>query len=122
MSDPDLKAFARAVRLRDRAARLAMEHHESAGLAPSSPYARATYDAVAELIREDERARLAAEGRKDMAALYALLDDLTDEDPCWCDHHGYCQAHGWMATEPRCPHARAKELLAARIAEGADRG
>lgn len=41
-----------------------------------------------------------------------LLDDLTDPDPCWFDHHGYCQAHGWMATEPRCPHARAKDVLA----------
>lgn len=41
-----------------------------------------------------------------------LIDDLTDPDPCEFDHHGYCQAHGWMRTEPRCPHARAKELLA----------
>lgn len=41
-----------------------------------------------------------------------LLTDLADPDPCWFDHHGYCQAHGWMATDPHCPHARAKELLA----------
>jgi hypothetical protein len=42
--------------------------------------------------------------------LVALIRDLTDPDDCWFDHHGYCQAHGWMETDPRCPHARAKEL------------
>jgi hypothetical protein len=42
-----------------------------------------------------------------------LLDDLTDPDDCWYDHHGYCQAHFWLATDPRCPHARAKDILAA---------
>lgn len=41
----------------------------------------------------------------------ALLEDLADPDPCRYDHHGYCQAHGWLQTEPRCPHLRAKELL-----------
>lgn len=43
--------------------------------------------------------------------LLQLIRDLTDPDPCQYDHHGYCQAHGWTETEPRCPHARAKELL-----------
>lgn len=46
------------------------------------------------------------------ATLLALLADFVDPDPCELDHHGYCQAHGWTDTEPRCPHARAKELLA----------
>jgi hypothetical protein len=41
----------------------------------------------------------------------ALLEDLADPDPCQYDHHGYCQAHGWLQIEPRCPHLRAKELL-----------
>lgn len=41
-----------------------------------------------------------------------LLADLVDSDECWFDHHGYCQAHAWFATEPVCPHARAKKLLA----------
>lgn len=48
----------------------------------------------------------------DADQIVELLLDLTDPDPCWFDHHGYCQAHGWMATDRRCPHARAKELLA----------
>lgn len=42
-----------------------------------------------------------------------LLDDLADRDPCWFDHHGGCQAHGYLSLEAgeRCPHARARELL-----------
>ena len=54
---PDLGRFRDAVRLRDRCRQAAMEHHERCGLAPSFAYANATYDAVAELIREDERRR-----------------------------------------------------------------
>ncbi|MEU8829312.1 hypothetical protein [Streptomyces sp900116325] len=44
-----------------------------------------------------------------------LLRELVDPDPCYFDHHGYCQAHGWMTVEPACPHARTKELLADSI-------
>lgn len=53
-----------------------------------------------------------------ITALQAVLDvvepvlvDLTDPDPCSFDQHGHCQAHGWTQTEPRCPHARAKDLM-----------
>lgn len=54
---------------------------------------------------------LATPGRKE---LLALIGDLADEDPCWYDHHGGCQAHGYLSLEEgeRCPHAVAKELLA----------
>ena len=69
-------------------------------------YARAHGDdwpqiapAVAELIADRDR-------------LAAIVRDLNDPDPCWYDHHGYCQAHGWTATDPKCPHARARDLLA----------
>lgn len=43
-----------------------------------------------------------------------LLRSLVDEDNCWFDHHGGCQAHGFLSLEPgeKCPHAEAKELLA----------
>lgn len=44
-------------------------------------------------------------------ALIDLIRDLYDGEPCQHDHHGYCQTHGWTATEPRCPHARANDLL-----------
>lgn len=44
-----------------------------------------------------------------------LLRSLVNEDdPCWFDHHGGCQAHGYLSLEPgeKCPQAEAKELLA----------
>ena len=49
--------------------------------------------------------------------LRALVDDLSHPDmvgPCSFDHDGSCQTHGWFNTEPRCPHARAAEILGAR--------
>lgn len=45
-----------------------------------------------------------------------LLRSLVNEgDPCWYDHHGGCQAHGYLSLElgEKCPHAEAKEILAA---------
>ena len=42
--------------------------------------------------------------------LREVLGDLIDPDPCWFDHHGYCQAHGWL-TDGECPQARAKRLV-----------
>jgi hypothetical protein len=46
------------------------------------------------------------------AVLAALVRDFLDPDPCRLDHHGYCQAHSWMCGGSRCPHARAREVLA----------
>lgn len=40
-----------------------------------------------------------------------LLASMVNPDPCWFDHHGNCQEHGWPYLEPACPHARAKRLL-----------
>lgn len=55
-----------------------------------------------------------AETRPDLKQLLSLLRDMTDPDPCWFDHHGGCQAHGYLSLEPgeKCPHFEAKELLA----------
>lgn len=52
------------------------------------------------------------EAELDVAVL--LVEALVDEDDCWFDHHGGCQAHGFLSLEPgeKCPHAEAKELLA----------
>lgn len=63
MTAPDLSAIAAAVRFRDRATAAAVAYHERVGLPPSTHYARATFDAIADLIRQDERERLAAAGR-----------------------------------------------------------
>lgn len=58
-------------------------------------------------------AALASEGLVVVSA--ELLDALTDPDECWFDHHGGCQAHGFLSLEPgeRCPQVEAQELLAA---------
>lgn len=49
--------------------------------------------------------------RDEAMRLALLVDELRDPDDCWYDHHGYCQAHAWMATHPTCPHKRAREIL-----------
>jgi len=51
-----------------------------------------------------------AERQRDQLA--ALVRDFRDPDPCRLDHHGYCQAHSWLCGGSRCPHARAREVLA----------
>jgi hypothetical protein len=42
-----------------------------------------------------------------------LLADMVDPDDCNYDHHGGCQAHGFLSLEPpeKCPHQIAKDLL-----------
>jgi hypothetical protein len=52
-----------------------------------------------------------AEQQRDQLA--ALVRDFLDPDPCQLDHHSYCQAHSWMCSGSSCPHARAREVLAA---------
>lgn len=44
------------------------------------------------------------------AELRDLIGDLAEDSLCRLDHHGYCQEHGWFATEPKCPIARARDL------------
>jgi hypothetical protein len=46
-------------------------------------------------------------------ALKRLLSELVDPDPCWFDHNGGCQAHGFISLQPgkTCPHADVKALL-----------
>lgn len=89
---------------------------------PDGPWARAAR-AEDELRRytEAESADAAAgsyAGRAESAEqqrdqLTALVRDFLDPDPCRLDHHGYCQAHLWMCGGSPCPHARAREALAA---------
>ena len=43
--------------------------------------------------------------------MYEALKDMVDPDDCSLDHHGYCQAHGWLQSG-LCPHFRAKIVLA----------
>lgn len=50
-----------------------------------------------------------------------LLEKFTDDEACWFDHHGNCQAHG-QSLEPgeRCPAVRLREVVteAKATAEG----
>lgn len=45
----------------------------------------------------------------------ALLEALRDDDECWFDHHGGCQAHNYLGLEPGevCPQRQLKDFLAA---------
>lgn len=61
------------------------------------------------------------QAERDRAALLDILDsalnlmrDLTDPDDCWFDHHGGCQAHGYLDLKPgeKCPQREAKDMLA----------
>lgn len=66
-----------------------------------SAHARTDVPALVAWVRELEE-----ENQK----LRALVADLADDGTCWYDHHGYCQEHGWFATDPKCPHARARQI------------
>lgn len=74
----------------------------------AAPHIRAQADADQAIARD----RLCAE----VDRLQNAIAYLTDPTPCWFDHHGYCQAHGWL-TAGECPHARAKRLLATTTPE-----
>lgn len=62
MTAADLARFKAAVQLRDRCVQLAVERMEYRGQRVDAAAARTTYDAIAEVIREDERERLRAAG------------------------------------------------------------
>ena len=83
-------------------------------------------DTTSELEKIRERAdRIAAfemtQAERDRASLLDVLDsalnlmrDLTDPDDCTFDHHGCCQAHGYLDLAPgdKCPQREAKEMIA----------
>lgn len=54
-----------------------------------------------------------SEIRETIAVPRDLLESLVDEDDCWFDHHGGCQAHGYLSLEPGelCPQHELKQLL-----------
>lgn len=64
------------------------------------------------------RALLVARGQVVPADVHRGAVDLLREfiepqtEPCWYDHHGYCQAH-WLHEKP-CPVERALDYLAGR--------
>jgi hypothetical protein len=60
----------------------------------------------------------ASELRTQLATAMTLLRALEDGEPCWFDHHGGCQAHGFLGLQPgeKCPNGAARELLEATAA------
>lgn len=62
---------------------------------------------------EDAEAEVARVGAV-IDDLVQLVRDLADTGPCEdFDHHGQCQTHGWLQ-DGVCPHARARDVLAAQ--------
>lgn len=85
MTADDLARFKAAVRLRDRCVRLAVERMNYRGQRVDEQASRTTYDAIAEVIREDERERLRAAG--------LLLPEGAETRTEW----------GWDCGHPRAP-------------------
>jgi len=57
----------------------------------------------------------ATEGLKEvLEAAARLIRELTDPEDCQFDHHGGCQAHGYLSLGPGevCPQLEAKEWSA----------
>lgn len=54
-----------------------------------------------------------AQRQQSVLAPRDLLASLVDDEACWFDHHGGCQAHGYLSLEPgeKCPQQELKELL-----------
>lgn len=48
-----------------------------------------------------------------IAAKRELLESLVDDEPCSFDHHGGCQAHGYLSLRhgELCPQYELKVLL-----------
>lgn len=67
---------------------------------------------IRELERDLKRARAHT---PELEQLRRLVRDFTDTGDCWLDHHGGCQAHGYLEPEQGevCPHAQARQLITA---------
>lgn len=58
----DLARIRAAVQFRDRCVKAALEHYRRVELRPIDTYARAAFDAMEGLIREDERRKISDDG------------------------------------------------------------
>ena len=39
-----------------------------------------------------------------------VLNEYVDDEPCYLDHHGYCQTHYWL-DDSECINIQAKKLI-----------
>jgi len=68
---------------------------------------------------EEQTERLQHEIEK----LKYLIRDLSDNEPCWFDHHGGCQAHGYLSLKPgeKCPMGEANAIAQALASGGGEK-
>jgi len=52
-----------------------------------------------------------------LAPLIELVENTVDDTPCRLDHHGYCQQHSWLYTDPPCRQVRIRQLAERGIVE-----
>lgn len=65
---------------------------------------------MTEVARSNQRATKGYAQELDKAL--QVLAEYVDDEPCWIDHHGYCQTHGLSGGRGReCVNVRAKRLL-----------
>jgi len=72
---------------------------------------RPTESLIADLRRRIAIPWLMTEAADRLEQLAAICTDMAEFDLCDLDHHGYCQAHRWLHTDPPCPHLRARTVL-----------
>lgn len=67
--------------------------------------------AIAAHRKQAERIAALEQEREQLAA---LLPCLVDDEVCWFDHHGGCQAHCYLSLQPgeKCPQQELKEVIA----------
>lgn len=73
------------------------------------PVEQRHWESVARTVEREQTER-----NKRLQEALDLVRDLASANfahPCSFDHHGYCQEHGWLETDPSCPIPRARALL-----------
>ncbi|MCE0510608.1 hypothetical protein LVJ59_16285 [Microbacterium sp. KKR3/1] len=72
------------------------------------------------LVAHDAEVQAERDAEEPSDQIMTLILDLTDPDDCSFDHHGGCQAHGYLSLKPGelCPQAEAKERLAGWVPAG----
>jgi hypothetical protein len=65
--------------------------------------------------RDASSTTLYSEGALEIHRLIVLLEEITDSEECWFDHHGGCQAHGFLGLQPGelCPVRDAQQTIRA---------